>query len=410
LNRQRRRRHIRKKRLFKSANMNPVASTSRAGPHILLLGTQMAVAGAQRVLLNQADWLAGRGYTVTAAFLYDRDGLEQRLQAEKSYPVLNFGFRKIGASASQNAVSFARGLFALLRFLRSERFDVIETFTHHVNLIGCGLAWLSGVRVRIGSHHGRIDRLPAWMNRLHTWMVNRGIIQKLVVVSAEVNRQAREDGIRPERLALIPNGVEEYPADLQHAKSIRGEILPDGKGNLILSVGALTYQKAHTYLLNAMPAVLERFPDALLALAGDGPLREELMTEAERLGLSERARFLGLRSDVADLMAAADVFVLPSRSEGMPLVLLEAMRAGLAIIATDVPGVRDALEQGKCGLIVPPEDAQAITRALTQLLTDESLRARLGRAARERFAREHTLDKMMSKYLALLDAKALNMS
>ncbi|MCE5209302.1 MAG: glycosyltransferase family 4 protein, partial [Chloroflexi bacterium] len=107
--------------------------------------------------------------------------------------------------------------------------------------------------------------------------------------------------------------------------------------------------------------------------------------------------------DVPDLMAAADIFILPSRSEGLPLVLLEAMSAGLPIIATDVPGVSDALDGGRCGIIIPIEDPQAMSAGLLRLLSDETLRGHLGQAGRDYFRQEYTLDRMMSRYLDLLD-------
>ncbi|MEM5776144.1 MAG: glycosyltransferase, partial [Anaerolineaceae bacterium] len=314
--------------------------------------------------------------------------------------------RAAGAGALRNGFLFLGGAFRLFSLLLRQKFDVIETFTHHSNLIGCLLGWTAGVPVRIASHHGRIEGLPGWANRLHTWMLNRGIAQKMVVVSRQVLEQAVEDGIQPGRLVIIPNGVPDAVNNPQHADALRADLLPAPTGQVLLAVGRLVAPKAHTFLLNALPGVLEQHPQTAVVLAGDGPLRGELEAEALQLGIASRIRFLGVRADVTDLMAAADLFALPSRSEGMPLALLEAMRAGLPIIATDVPGVREALADGQCGLIVPAEDPAALARALLRFLDDPAFAQQCGQSARVRFEQEFTLQKMMQRYLVLLDPAA----
>lgn len=378
-------------------------SHSLAKPRILLLGSQMTTGGAQRVLLDQADWLHQHGYPVEVAFLYDRDGLRERWQTGRDFSITNLRFRSLQAGAIRNALSFAGGVIRLFRLMRRQKYQVIETFTHHSNLIGCLLGWAAGVPVRIASHHGRIDRMPAWMNRLHTWMVNRGIAQQMVVVSAEVLRQAEEDGIQHGRLAVIANGVSETTGSPPKTSAVLSELTPDPLTTVILSVGRLSYQKAHICLLKALPAVLEQHPNAIAVIAGDGPLRAELEAETDRMGIAAQVRFLGIRPDVPDLMTAANIFILPSRSEGMPLVLLEAMRAGLPVVATDVPGVREALADGQCGVIVPIEEPAALAQAVLRLIQDPALARQLGQAARQRFEQQYTLQKMMEGYLALLD-------
>ena len=121
---------------------------------ILFLGTQMAVGGAQKVLLDQAGWFHARGHRVTAAFFYDRDSLREKWQAEFPFPVLSLsGFDK-GRGILQNGFSILGGLARLWTLLRRERFDVIETFTHDSNTLALPLAWAAGTPVRIASHHG----------------------------------------------------------------------------------------------------------------------------------------------------------------------------------------------------------------------------------------------------------------
>jgi glycosyltransferase involved in cell wall biosynthesis len=374
-------------------------------PAILLLGSQMAIGGAQFLLLNQADYFSALGYRVTAAFLYDRDGLQATWQAGRNYPIVNLQAMQPGASALRNFFNLLRGMLRLFLLLRRSRIQAIETFTHHSNLIGCPLAWLAGVPVRIASHHGTIERMPRHLLVLHSWVINLGLANKLVAVSWDILRQAADEGVHKDRLVLIPNGVKVPTSDPQAAKHLRDLYVPGADGKFLIAVGRLTYQKAHTYLLRALPEVLKHFPLARLALIGDGVLRGELMAEAARLGISEQVYFLGVRSDVADLMAAADVFVMPSRWEGLSLALLEAMGAKLAILTTRVNGAKEALEDGKCGVIVPTEDVQALSDALIYLLGHPEQRRKLVDAAYQRFIQEYTLEKMTARYLDLLEAR-----
>lgn len=375
----------------------------RRKPAILLLGTQMAVGGAQQLLFDQADEFHRLGYPVTAAFLYDRDGLYAAWQAAKPYPVLDLRAFAKGKTTLRGLFRFFAGLARLLRLLSQGRFGAIETFTHHSNLIGCGLAWLSGVPVRVASHHGSIDRMPKLWIRLHAWMVNLGMANCLVAVSKDVYAQSIQEGVKPARLVLIPNGVKPSQVDEQAVQSLRARLVSSPQGFLIISAGRLTYQKGHTFLLQAMPEILKQFPNTCLAIAGGGPLRDELEAEAQALGIAEKVRFLGILPEVRGLMAAADLFVLPSRWEGLPLVLLEAMSSRCAIVATPAEGVREALGDGHCGVLVPIEDSRALAEAVCSLLGDPERRRYLADCAYRRFVQEYVQDKMVISYLRLLD-------
>jgi glycosyltransferase involved in cell wall biosynthesis len=159
-------------------------------------------------------------------------------------------------------------------------------------------------------------------------------------------------------------------------------LAPDGRP-VVLAVGRLTAQKGFDVLLEAAARWRERRPEPFVAIAGSGPLAASLHSQARDLGLD--AAFLGERQDVAALLAAADVFVLPSRWEGQPLVVQEALRAGRPIVASDVPGVRD-LTGDDAALLVPPGDPAALGDAVARVLDDAALAAGLGAAARSRCA------------------------
>ncbi len=223
-----------------------------------------------------------------------------------------------------------------------------------------------------------------------------------MVVSEQVRQQSIADGISPARIVLIPNGVAQAAAAADARPRLRSQLgVPDG-GSLVLSVGRLAPQKGHHYLLQAVPAVLAQWPQTVFALVGDGSSRPELEAEAQRLGIESQVRFLGTQANVPDWLAAADVFVLPSISEGLPVALLEAMIAGRAVVATDVGGVGEVVQDGQTGRLVPPADVPALAQGLLDLLQDEAKRSRLAAAGQERVKRDYTLEEMCKRYARLI--------
>ena len=371
---------------------------------ILLLGSQMATGGAQRVLLDQGRWFAAHGHTVHAAFWYDREGLCEQYREECAFPVIDLEAWRSGSGLA-NLFRLAGGLLRLYRLMRKERFQVIETFTHHANLLGLPVAWLARLPVRVAGHHGRIEQLQAWITRLHTRVINSRITSVLVAVSTRVQKFAiEEEGVAPEKIVVIPNRhASRNPVQsMEETRSrYRQEIGLDDGGLLVLSVGRLVEQKGHIYLLEAIPAIVEQFPKTVFAIAGDGGQRAELEIRCEQLGISPSVRFLGTRSDVPELLQVADIFVLPSLWEGFPIALLEAMEAGLPVIATQVEGVEEIVIDGANGLLLPPGDPEALQNALQRMLAQPDLRVNLGAAGRSLVQGTFRLEQMCRRYESL---------
>jgi glycosyltransferase involved in cell wall biosynthesis len=372
----------------------------------------MATGGAQRVLLDQGGWFQARNHPVCAAFLYDREGLYTKYTEECAFPVIDLQAWRQGSGLT-NLFHLVSGLARLYSLMRREHFQVIEAFTHHANLLGLPVAWLAGVPVRVAVHQGRIEKLPGWLLRLHTWLVNSKMVSCLVAVSSRLQSYAIEvEGIAPEKIVMIPNG-HSLGAPVQISEDDRSrfykELGLDLDGLLVLSVGRLTEQKGHAYLLDAIPAIVGQFPNTIFAIAGDGPLRTELEAKTLRLGISKWVRFLGMRSDVPDLLQMADVFALPSLWEGLPIALLEAMGAGLPVIATRVEGVEEMIVDGENGLLVQPADSESLKTGLMRLLAHLDLRVNLGTAGRALVESSFSLEQMGKRYedlfLRLLERK-----
>ncbi len=165
-----------------------------------------------------------------------------------------------------------------------------------------------------------------------------------------------------------------------------------------MCVGRLDAQKGAAWLLETMPAVFARLPEHDLLLVGEGPLRDELERLAARLGIAPKVHFAGQRSDVPDLLTAADLLVLPSRWEGMPNVVLEAMAAGLPIVATDVEGVREAVAAGAAEQVVATNDPQAFSERIVAILSDAALAERIANENHRRHRQDLDLNEMVRAY------------
>jgi len=207
-------------------------------------------------------------------------------------------------------------------------------------------------------------------------------VDGVVAISSRIARAAEEGGWRS--IAEIPNGIDpvacagEHPPRSQARRTLGIEGSP-----VVLFVGRLGLQKGIDTLLEAWPRFLARRPGALLVILGEGREGPRLKAMAEALHIAGSVDFRGFRGDVGQHYAAADIFVLPSRYEGFPNVMLEAMAAGLPVVASRVSGTEDAIESGRNGLLVPSGDAGALCEALLTLAADQDLAGALGREARK---------------------------
>lgn len=218
-----------------------------------------------------------------------------------------------------------------------------------------------------------------------------------VICVCEAERRVAAAVGPSKRTRVVYNGIEPLPpavADPQVARL--GEA-----GPLVCTVAELQPPKGVPTLIDAMPGVLERFPGANLAVAGDGVLRDEVESQIEELGVGRRVHLLGSIDNVAGLLGASDVFVQPGWSESFPYSILEAMSLGRPIIATDVGGVGEAIEDGVTGRLVPAHDEIRLAQAIADLLSDPAQAASLGAAGRRRQEERFGFKRMVEETLAV---------
>ena len=280
------------------------------------------------------------------------------------------------------------------------RHDVAIAHGHEFSMAvyGAWAARLAGIPHLITMHGGRY--YAGHLRRRLALRLAVSLSGATVAVSTGLAAQLRCDlGLPSPRVTVIPNGVR--PAAPAARPSLREALGLDGGDRLLVSVGNLYPVKGHRHLLDAMALLAARHPHLHLAVAGRGYLDRPLSEQARALGLSSRVHLLGLCSDVPAVLAAADVFVLPSLSEGLPLALLEAMFAGRPIVASEVGDVGAALDHGRAGVLVRPGDAGTLAAAIEGLLADPARARVLGETAARRAAAEYGQSRMLRRYGAL---------
>ncbi|TAL12089.1 MAG: glycosyltransferase family 1 protein [Nitrospirae bacterium] len=290
-----------------------------------------------------------------------------------------------------SALLDVRATLSLWRLLRWARPDIVHTHTSKAGAVGRIAAWLARIPLVIHTPHGHIfygyyGSFMSWVIRL----VERVLAQMTDRIVTLTDRGAREHVqyriAGPAKFVTIPSGIV-----LSTIRSVRVDPvvkrkelgLPE-KGPVIGTVGRLVPIKGHEWLLRAAPRVLAEFPHATVVLIGDGPLMGALRQLAEELGVGRRVLFLGERQDVPECLAACDLFAFPSLNEGMGRALIEAMAAGLPVVATDVGGIPDIVVDGESGALVPPKDPAALADAILALLRDPERRRACGEAAKRR--------------------------
>ena len=295
---------------------------------------------------------------------------------------------------SLNLLRHRRAYVALVRLFRRERFDIVHAHTPVAALIGRIAARRAGVPTIVYTAHGFYfhDRMPAWKRALHValeWLPGR--------VTDVLFTQAEEDAAAARRYRLCRTGIVEaigngvdprrfLEVDPAARLRLRRALGVADDDVVIAMVGRLVAEKGYPALLAAMRKV----PAALwiagerLASDHDAAIDDAIAAVDADRELAERIKFLGYRADIPEVFSAADIFTLPSHREGMPRSIIEAMMAGLPVVATDIRGSREEVLQDETGLLVPVGDAAALAAALTRLAGDPALRRRLGEAGRAR--------------------------
>jgi glycosyltransferase involved in cell wall biosynthesis len=254
------------------------------------------------------------------------------------------------------------------------------------------------IPVRVHTDHGR--NFPDKIRFMALeWMLSH-FVSKIVAVSDETRKGLiRYEHIPGSKITIINNGVDgniRLTADQVSKK--KAELGLAGFRYVVGTVGRLEPEKGPQYFLQAIPAILDKFPETGFLMAGQGSMLEVLKAESRRLKVEHAVIFLGPRQDVTEILRLLDVYVLPSEREGLPLSLLEAMAAECPIVASEVGGVPNAIEDKKSGVLVQPQSPEKLAVCICDLLRNPLVRKSIGVAARKRFDEKFTVDTMAREY------------
>ncbi len=231
------------------------------------------------------------------------------------------------------------------------------------------------------------------------WFHIMKLSRLIIVVTNNIKDEIiRFDGIDPKMVKVIYNGIDTTTAVPEPKAQWRRDFQFTEQDFIIGTVGNLRAIKGHRYLIEAMPAILQKQPTAQLVLIGQGPEEKNLNALAQKLKVTDKVRFLGYRKDARQMIEMFDIFVLPSLSEGFPNVLLEAMLARVPIVATRVGGVPEIIEDAQSGLLVQPEEADDLARAVIRMTREGGLRTRLTCNAFARAQEHFDITKTLKQY------------
>ena len=287
-------------------------------------------------------------------------------------------------------------LMAFVRWCRRERIAVVQTCDLYANIFGLPGALMAGVPVRIGSRRELNPDKTAAQIRLQRQAYR--CATKVVANSAAARAILEQEGLATASIAVIPNGVDvaSFPG-----RSPDRAVRPVRS---IITVANLRPEKSHETLIAAAALLVGDFPALQFQIAGGGPRRAELEALVAARGLQKHFVFLGHRDDVPALLSAADIYVLPSRSEAFPNGAIEAMAAGLPVVASAVGGLLDLVHDGRTGMLVQPGHPEELAGALRRLVTDRPFAARIGEAAQAHVKERYSFGRMVKAFEDLYTA------
>ncbi len=296
-----------------------------------------------------------------------------------------------------------RFVFRLAGLLRRGRYDIVHAFSLTAELWSLVARQMSGCSPRlVASVRGLYQDQGARFWRLKGWALTHS---DAVIANAQAcaDTAALRAGVSGSRFDVVANAVAFPPALAEDQRaSMRADIgIPDGR-KLAMFVGRLVTEKNVTCLLRAL-ALLPRAERPWLAIVGDGPLRATLVEQVAASGLGDDVRFIGARSDATEIVRCADFLILPSTQEGMSNVLLEAMAANVAVIASAVGGNRELVEDGRTGLLFASDDASALAVCIRRMSHDAVLRTSMATDAYARARQEYSMERMIAATAAVYD-------
>lgn len=339
--------------------------------------------GAETMLMQMAEELRRRGHEVVCVGPDNGCGWLRDELRRRGFTTDVFSLRQ---PIDRNCLAL------MVEMLRRHRVEIVHSHEFTMAIYGAAAARELGL-THVITMHGSEKVLSRWQRRLAlriAFAASRAVVAVSRATHAHMTRVMR---MGPAAILTIPNGIAFTPGQRDR---VRAELGLTDENVLVLAVGNLVARKGHIHLLRALAALGDA--NWHVAIAGRGEEEQRLRSFALEAGVADRVHLLGHRGDIPDLLAAADVYAMPSLWEGLPMALLEAMFAGKAIVASRASGIPEAIDEGQDGLLADPGDEAQLKEALARLLADPALRRRLGATARARAEKDFSAAVMIDSY------------
>ncbi len=371
-------------------------------PKILHIITSLAVGGAQHHLLRLLEGLS-ENYECHLIYFKDDDLLKE--------------FEGITSSVTKIQMDGVYGFVrmpALVRQVARGEYSFVHTHLLKADFWGMIASKIAGVDCVVSSkHNAEVSLQNTFVRIVHSW-ISRGNRRIIALSSAVAEYMIQFGGVRGPRLIVIHYGIDELTEKMSSTPTsmIRSELGVPERAPVAVCVARIDPQKNHQLLLQAWGRVVIDHPDAFLIIIGGTQLGgdhyvERLCNMVIEMGLEDRVVFTGLRSDVDNFLATADIAVMSSRWEGLGLALLEAMKHGLPVVATRVGGIVEVVDDGVTGILVGDDDAPALASAIGAVLSDTHKAKEMGEAGRRRIVSHFSADDMIDKTLAVYSEMSL---
>ena len=347
--------------------------------HIIHLTTDSALGGTEKMIVEIASSLSKQRFQSTVVTLKPGGYLEQLCENK------NLDYISVNMKSKLDFMA----VFRLFKLIKNNNVDILHTYLFHANIIGRVIGKLCKVPV-IFSGQRNID---LWRKNYHNFIdrLTSKFCSKIISNSSAGKKFLIEDvGINQDKLLVVPNGID--VSNYKIAKRDSSDFI-----NIIV-VASLTSKKGHSYLLRAFQKLFEYNNKVYLQVIGTGPLKNELEELSRSLKINKNVTFLGFRSNIIDYLEQADIFVLPSLWEGMPVALMEAMACGLPCLASNVGGVKELIDNNINGILVEPKDVDALYENMLRLINSSSeVGDKLGTGARRKIVECYSKKAMITK-------------
>lgn len=365
---------------------------------ILYLHPTLGIGGAEELRLTILKYIDRQKYDIRLCCLVEKGEIAKEIE--------NLGFRVDLIGTSERLFDI-RTFFSLLRYLKRNKFDIVQTSLPAPNLFGRLAALFTKVPYIIIEEHSYYERYNPYLGflfRTINKILSRYTYKIIACSDAVMQTIVKEEKISEDTFLAIHNVIDTKKFIIDYSKKearIKLGLNPDMP--VIGFIASLAPRKGHLYLLQAMRIILHSYPETILFIIGDGPLKRELEISREQNQLHNSVKFLGFRRDTPLLLKAMDIFVSPAIKEAFGINLIEAMFMSLPCIATKVGGIPEVVIDGETGILVPSADSKALANAIKELLDKPELAKRYGKAGNRRVLENFTVDKYIRKLENLYD-------